>query len=218
MDGRNPCRTTLKPWLKPLLVGVYRGIIIPGLLRWCRIASTVCVWKNAFHTNSLATQPTQQVSSKISKLQKESKSCSCSPLAQWLGKQRTREAFQKSSDSLPLQQRHPSPDKICPPESNPKSTWLWVKTNSSAQNSALKKKNPPRPRPVAGPGILRKTGWKRHKGESRPSSGYTWVRPIVETHPPKWQNKWAPLQMGPRNSEKQMKETHCTWVFSFWFP
>ena len=34
---RNPCRTTLKPWLKPWPVGFYSGIIIPGLLGWCRI-------------------------------------------------------------------------------------------------------------------------------------------------------------------------------------
>ena len=37
--GRNPFRTTLKPWLKPLFVGIYQGIIIPGFLRWCRILS-----------------------------------------------------------------------------------------------------------------------------------------------------------------------------------
>ena len=29
VDGRNPFRTTLKPWLKPLFVGIYRGILIP---------------------------------------------------------------------------------------------------------------------------------------------------------------------------------------------
>ena len=28
-DGRNPFRTALKPWLKPLFVGICRGIIIP---------------------------------------------------------------------------------------------------------------------------------------------------------------------------------------------
>ena len=29
-----------KPWLKPLLVGIYRGNqTIPGLLGWCRISS-----------------------------------------------------------------------------------------------------------------------------------------------------------------------------------
>ena len=39
MDGRNPFRTTLKPWLKLLLVGIYRGIMIPGFLRRCRISS-----------------------------------------------------------------------------------------------------------------------------------------------------------------------------------
>ena len=33
------CRTTLKPWLKPQFVGVYRGIIIPGFLSRCRISS-----------------------------------------------------------------------------------------------------------------------------------------------------------------------------------
>ena len=26
VDGRKPFRTTLKPWLKPLFVGIYRGI------------------------------------------------------------------------------------------------------------------------------------------------------------------------------------------------
>ena len=26
-------------WLKPLLVGIYRGIIIPGFVMWCRILS-----------------------------------------------------------------------------------------------------------------------------------------------------------------------------------
>ena len=36
---RNPFAPTLKPWLKPLLVGVYRGIMIPWVLRWCRILS-----------------------------------------------------------------------------------------------------------------------------------------------------------------------------------
>ena len=30
--------TTLKPWLKPLFVGIYR-VIIPGFLKWCRILS-----------------------------------------------------------------------------------------------------------------------------------------------------------------------------------
>ena len=29
----------MKPWLKPLLVGIYRGIMIPEFLRWCRISS-----------------------------------------------------------------------------------------------------------------------------------------------------------------------------------
>ena len=31
--------TTWKPWLKPLFVGLYRRIILPGSLRWCRILS-----------------------------------------------------------------------------------------------------------------------------------------------------------------------------------
>ena len=35
---RNPC-TTWKQWLKPLFVGICKGIIIPGCLRWCRILS-----------------------------------------------------------------------------------------------------------------------------------------------------------------------------------
>ena len=39
MDGRNPFRTTLKPWLKPLFAGIYRGNISPVCLRWCRILS-----------------------------------------------------------------------------------------------------------------------------------------------------------------------------------
>ena len=25
VDGRNPFRTTFKPWLKPLFIGIYRG-------------------------------------------------------------------------------------------------------------------------------------------------------------------------------------------------
>ena len=29
----------MKPWLKPLFVGIYRGIIIPGFLGRCRISS-----------------------------------------------------------------------------------------------------------------------------------------------------------------------------------
>ena len=29
MDGQNPFRATLKPLLKPLFVGIYRGMIIP---------------------------------------------------------------------------------------------------------------------------------------------------------------------------------------------
>ena len=29
--------TTLKPWLKPLFVDIYRGIIIPGFLGWCKM-------------------------------------------------------------------------------------------------------------------------------------------------------------------------------------
>ena len=37
VDGRNPFRTALKLWLKPLFVGIYRGIIIPGFLRWCKL-------------------------------------------------------------------------------------------------------------------------------------------------------------------------------------
>ena len=35
MDGRNPFRTTLKPWLRPLSVGIYREFL------GCRISSTV---------------------------------------------------------------------------------------------------------------------------------------------------------------------------------
>ena len=34
-DGQYPCYTTLKPQLKPF-VGIRSGIIIPGLLMWCR--------------------------------------------------------------------------------------------------------------------------------------------------------------------------------------
>ena len=30
-------RTTLKPWLKPLFGGIYRGIIITGFARWCEM-------------------------------------------------------------------------------------------------------------------------------------------------------------------------------------
>ena len=43
-------RPTWKPWLKPclnpLFVGIYKGIILPGCLRWCRISSTHsrCGW------------------------------------------------------------------------------------------------------------------------------------------------------------------------------
>ena len=34
---RNPFRARLKPWLKPLFTGIYRGIISPGCLRWFEI-------------------------------------------------------------------------------------------------------------------------------------------------------------------------------------
>ena len=34
-DWQNPFRITLKPCLKPFFVGLYRGIIILGFLRWC---------------------------------------------------------------------------------------------------------------------------------------------------------------------------------------
>ena len=37
MDERNPALPK-KSW-KPLFVGIYRAIIIPGFLRWCRISS-----------------------------------------------------------------------------------------------------------------------------------------------------------------------------------
>ena len=37
VDGRNPA--PLSNHWKPVFVGIYRGIIIPGLLRWCRISS-----------------------------------------------------------------------------------------------------------------------------------------------------------------------------------
>ena len=39
VDGRNPWHTTLKPWSKPLFVGIYKGIIIPWFPRRCRISS-----------------------------------------------------------------------------------------------------------------------------------------------------------------------------------
>ena len=35
--GRNPFRTTLKPWLKPLSAGTYKKIIVAGFLRWCEM-------------------------------------------------------------------------------------------------------------------------------------------------------------------------------------
>ena len=28
-----------EPWLNPWFVGIYRGIIIPGFVRWCRVLS-----------------------------------------------------------------------------------------------------------------------------------------------------------------------------------
>ena len=37
VDGRNPA--PLENPGKPLFVGIYMGILIPGLLRWCRISS-----------------------------------------------------------------------------------------------------------------------------------------------------------------------------------
>ena len=37
VDGRNPFRTTWKPWETLRFVGIYRGIIIPGILRWCEM-------------------------------------------------------------------------------------------------------------------------------------------------------------------------------------
>ena len=37
MDGRNPA--PLRIHGKPLFIGIYRGFIIPGFLRWCRISS-----------------------------------------------------------------------------------------------------------------------------------------------------------------------------------
>ena len=39
VEGQNPFRTSLKLWLKPLLVGIYRGIILLGFLRRFRILS-----------------------------------------------------------------------------------------------------------------------------------------------------------------------------------
>ena len=51
VDGRNPFRwepvdtvASLKPWLKPLFAGIYRGIISSGFLRECRISSTPSRW------------------------------------------------------------------------------------------------------------------------------------------------------------------------------
>ena len=38
VDGRNPFRSTSKPW-EPWFVGIYSSINIPGFLRWCRILS-----------------------------------------------------------------------------------------------------------------------------------------------------------------------------------
>ena len=52
VDGRNALRTNLKPWLKPLLVGIYRGMVIPGILRWCIIL--------AIHSMSAWTKPSQR--------------------------------------------------------------------------------------------------------------------------------------------------------------
>ena len=37
---RNPFRTTMKPSETITFVGIYRGIIIPGFCRWCRMSST----------------------------------------------------------------------------------------------------------------------------------------------------------------------------------
>ena len=39
VDGRNAFAAPKKPWLKPMVVGIYRGTIIPGLLRWCEMDS-----------------------------------------------------------------------------------------------------------------------------------------------------------------------------------
>ena len=38
-----PFRTTLKPWLKPLFVGISQGVIIPRISGWCRISSVRCI-------------------------------------------------------------------------------------------------------------------------------------------------------------------------------
>ena len=42
--------TTLNPWLKPLFVGIYKGIIISGALRWCRyvLLKLPGKWKQAY--------------------------------------------------------------------------------------------------------------------------------------------------------------------------
>ena len=50
VDGRNPFRTTLKPWLKPLFVGFCKGIIIQGFLggaKWisCIYSISACTLK-----------------------------------------------------------------------------------------------------------------------------------------------------------------------------
>ena len=39
VDGRNPFRTAWTRWLNPEFIGIYQGIIIPGILRGCWILS-----------------------------------------------------------------------------------------------------------------------------------------------------------------------------------
>ena len=39
VDRRNPSRTDFKPCLKPRFIGIYRGIINPEFLKWCRTSS-----------------------------------------------------------------------------------------------------------------------------------------------------------------------------------
>ena len=49
VDGRNPMRTTWKPWVKPWLVGIYRGIeAFHGFLggaKWMSIHSAKGKWQ-----------------------------------------------------------------------------------------------------------------------------------------------------------------------------
>ena len=64
MDGRNPIRTTLKPWLKRLFVGICRGIIISGFLnggaKWISQPSAVARKSSELGQKHSATEPLRE--------------------------------------------------------------------------------------------------------------------------------------------------------------